>query len=155
MISVDLARRLRDAGLRWDPARGDRFVITDRDMDDQVFVLSDMTIEVHEFPTGPVIGFNGTVEWALDSVDRSMALWLPSEGQLRERLGGAFRGLARVEEGYAVALEVAGERRAVEGGDADTAYARALLLLAVGEEGLGAAGAEGTGRADVEEGTGG
>jgi hypothetical protein len=142
MIPVELARRLRAAGLRWDPVRGDRFVITDRDMDGEVFVLSDMTIEVHEFPTGPVLGFNGTVEWALDSVDREMALWLPAEGQLRERLGGAFRGLARVEGGYAVALEVGGVRRAVEADDAETAYGRALLLLATGEEEAAGAGAD-------------
>ena len=46
MISVDLARSLRDAGLRWSPAAGDRFVVADRNMDDEVFVLSDMTVEV-------------------------------------------------------------------------------------------------------------
>jgi hypothetical protein len=133
MIPVELARRLRDAGLRWEPARGDRFVIVDRDMDEQVFVLSDMTIEVHEFPTGPVIGFNGTVEWALDSVDRSQALWLPNEEQLRERLGGAFRGLVPVDDGYQVGLEVAGRPRTVRAVEPDTAYGVALLWLATGE----------------------
>ena len=58
MISVPLARRLRDAGLRWEPARGDAFVIVDRGIDDEVFVLSDMTIEVHDFPTGPETPFD-------------------------------------------------------------------------------------------------
>ena len=41
MVTVELARRLRDAGLRWQPQRGDAFVIPDRDMDDDVFVLSE------------------------------------------------------------------------------------------------------------------
>jgi hypothetical protein len=33
----------------------------------QPFVLSDMTVDLHEFPGGSVVGFNGTTEWALDS----------------------------------------------------------------------------------------
>ncbi|MCW2492902.1 MAG: hypothetical protein JWN47_2266, partial [Frankiales bacterium] len=66
MISVDLACRLRDTGLKWKPASGDRFVVTQSEMAGDVFVLSDMTVEVHDLPQGPVIGFNGTTEWALD-----------------------------------------------------------------------------------------
>ena len=52
-----------------------------RDMDGDVFVLSDMTIEVHRFAQGEVLGFNGTVEWALDSVEFHEALWMPREDQ--------------------------------------------------------------------------
>ena len=133
MISVQLARDLRAAGLRWDnPAPGDRFIVADRNMDDEVFVLSDMTVDVHEFPTGRVIGFNGTVEWALDSVEHSETLWLPSEAQLRERLGGAFVALEKDDAGYRVALEVAGTSYAIAGRDPDTAYGRALLFLITG-----------------------
>src|SRR5438445_11668739 len=99
MISVGLARRLRDAGLRWDPAPGDGFVVADRDMDDEVFTLSDMTVDVHRHATGTVIGFNGTVEWALDSVEAQDTVWLPSETQLREKLGGTVRGLTRLPTG--------------------------------------------------------
>ena len=105
MISVALARKLRDGGLRWDPAPGDRFVVADRDMDDEMFTLSDMTVEVHEFPTGKVIGFNGTVEWALDSIEEQNSVWLPSEAQLRERLGGTFRRLSRREDGWQVEID--------------------------------------------------
>jgi hypothetical protein len=93
--SLDVARELRAAGLSWVPARGDHFVVPDRNMDDDVFVLSDMTIEVHDFATGPVIGFNGTTEWALDSLDQHAALWLPTEGQLRTLLGATLRRLER------------------------------------------------------------
>ena len=99
VISIELAKRLRDAGVRWIPAAGDRFVIPDRDMDDEVFVLSDMTVDVHEFETGRVIGFNGTVEWALDSVEQETAFWLPSETQLRELLGSDLRQLVPTRGG--------------------------------------------------------
>jgi hypothetical protein len=129
VISVGLARELRAAGLRWRPANGDRFVVADRGMDDEVFVLSDMTVELHQFPTGPVIGFNGTTEWALDSLDQRDALWLPAEHQLRDLLGAAFRRLERSSDGYDVVLQdgsAAGETIA-SGPSPAEAYGRALL----------------------------
>jgi hypothetical protein len=129
VISVVLARRLRDAGVRWAPAIGDRFVVTDRDMDSEVFVLSDMTIEVHELPQGRVIGFNGTTEWALDSVDSGQAVWLPRESQLRELLAGTFRGLDRTDDGWAVRTSVNGADRTSRDPDAEQAYGLALLDL--------------------------
>lgn len=132
VISVSLAQRLREAGLRWTPARGDRFIIAGRGMDDEVFVLSDMTVEVHEFPSGPVIGFNGTVEWALDSVDVPAALWLPDEPALRDRLGGTFVSLRRDGARYAVELAVVGQRVVVESADPAEAYGLALLHLITG-----------------------
>jgi hypothetical protein len=129
MLSVAQARALRDAGLQWTPVRGDSFVIPDREMDSDVFVLSDMTIEVHRFPSGPVIGFNGTTEWALDSVEQSHVLWVPAEHQLRERLGEAFAGLAPTGDGYRVTLRVNGTTSGHEGREPAEAYARALLHL--------------------------
>lgn len=137
VISIELAKRLRAAGVRWEPAPGDRFVLPDRGMDDDVFVLSHMTIDVHEFPTGRVIGFNGTVEWALDSVEQEAALWLPREAQLRELLRGAFVQLARDGDGYHVELDVDGHRVVVGADDPEEAYGRALLYLATGEVGEG------------------
>jgi hypothetical protein len=129
VLSVALARALRDAGLQWTPARGDSFVVPDREMDSDVFVLSDMTIEVHRFPAGPVIGFNGTTEWALDSVEQSETLWLPAEHQLRELLGDAFAGLAPTGDGYRVTLRVDGATSGYNGSDPAEAYALALLHL--------------------------
>ncbi len=141
MISVGLAEQLAMAGLRWEPRRGDHFVLPHREMDEQVFVLSDMTIEVHQFPAGEVIGFNGTVEWALDSIERHEALWLPREDQLRDHLGDRFVALRRTDEGYL--CEVRGEVsqdatpgpsvRTHAGHTAAQAYALALLdvLLSV------------------------
>ena len=87
MLTIELARRLSAAGLEWKPARGDRFVVPVKGMEEDVFVISDLTIDVHPVRTGDVIGFNGTTEWALDSVDRDKVVWLPREDQLRELLG--------------------------------------------------------------------
>ena len=129
VLSVALARALRDAGLQWTPARGDSFVMPDKGMDSEVFVLSDMTIEVHQFPTGPVIGFNGTTEWALDSVEQAQAVWVPAEHQLRELLGDAFAGLAPTGDGYRVTLRVDGATSGYDGPDPAEAYAQALLSL--------------------------
>jgi hypothetical protein len=127
VLSVASARALRDAGLQWTPARGDSFVMPDKGMDSEVFVLSDMTIEVHQFPAGPVIGFNGTTEWALDSIDQADTLWVPAEHQLRELLGDAFAGLAPTGDGYRVTLRVDGATSGYDGPDAAEAYALALL----------------------------
>jgi hypothetical protein len=123
MIPLTLGLQLREAGLRWKPARGDRFVVPDREMDDDVFVLSDMTIEVHVLPEGTVIGFNGTVEWALDDVDIAEAVWLPREDQLRALLGAGFERLERDGDGYRVCCR----RGAFTGPTAEEAYALALL----------------------------
>jgi hypothetical protein len=101
----------------------------DKGMDSDVFVLSSMTIDVHQFPGGPVIGFNGTTEWALDSIEQSEALWVPAEHQLRELLGDAFAGLAPTGDGYRVTLRVDGATSGYEGPDPADAYARALLSL--------------------------
>lgn len=127
MITLELARRLRDAGLDWKPTAGDRFVVPDRDMDDDVFVVSDMTVEVHDFPGGRVIGFNGTVEWALDSIDEREVVWLPRETQLRQRLGEAFVRLEAVPPGAVVEVETPSGRERHADIEPERAYARALL----------------------------
>jgi hypothetical protein len=104
VIRIDLALRLRDAGVEWDPAPGDHFAIPDRDLDDQTFVLSDMIVGIHELPRGTVIGFNGTTEWALDDIERDEAIWLPREDQLRTMLGEGFRRLEHDGDGYRVVV---------------------------------------------------
>jgi len=129
VLSVELARALRDAGLQWTPARGDSFVMPDRGMDADVFVLSDLTIEVHQFPAGPVIGFNGTTEWALDDVEKDEAIWLPREDQLRKMLGGTFRRLERNGTGHRVTIEVLGAAQEFVAEGAAEAYGEALLHL--------------------------
>ena len=93
MISRDLAVALREAGVRWTPASGDRFSLVDPAFEGEVFTLSDMTIEAQGPPEARVLGFNGTTEWALDSVELEDTLWLPREDQLRELMGATFRGI--------------------------------------------------------------
>ncbi len=131
MISLSAAERLAQAGLTWHPAAGDRFAIRSDTLMGQVFTISDMVVEPHEYPTGTVLGFNGTTEWALDSVQQEDALWLPSEEQLRHLLGSAFRSLARSTDGwYQVLVEVPGRPEQVFGSEnPDDAYAEALLTL--------------------------
>ena len=127
MITVELARALRAAGLHWEPSSGDRFVVADRGMDDQVFVLSEMTVEVRSFPTGPVIAFNGTTEWALDSLDQADALWLPAEHQLRDWLGRSFLRLERAADGFEVVVADGEAEARATGADPVSAYAQAVL----------------------------
>ncbi|MEO5831927.1 MAG: pilus assembly protein CpaE [Nakamurella sp.] len=132
MLSVPTARRLRDVGVRWTPAEGDRFVVPLHDPD-EVFVLSTMVVEVVRRPSGDVIGFNGTTEWALDSIEQSEAVWLPRESQLRDLLGGTFRVLRVVPDGWQVELEVNGVASTVLHADPEEAYGFALLRLVEGE----------------------
>jgi hypothetical protein len=129
VLSVDVALQLKEAGLRWKPAPGDRFAIPDRDLDDQVFVLSNMVIDVHHLPDGPVIGFNGTTEWALDDLAQEEAVWLPREDQLRALLGGAFRALTHDGSSYRVETIMADGPRSFEANDAEVAYSEALIAL--------------------------
>ena len=130
MIDLVVARDLREAGLRWRPVSGDAFAIDRPDMQGEFFTVSEMTIEPHEFDTGTILGFNGTTEWALDSLALEDALWLPREDQLRELLGASFRSLSQTGDGFRVEVD---DPRA-DGGvvsyqdtEAATAYGRALL----------------------------
>jgi hypothetical protein len=130
VISVALARRLQDAGLAWHPAPGDRFVIPQPALDGTVFTLSDMTIEVHEYPSGTILGFNGTTEWALDSVEKGRTIWLPREDQLRDLLGGTFRSLARDGSGWVVRVAIPGHpAEEFVAQDPAEAYGEAVLAL--------------------------
>lgn len=124
MITRELAERLRDLGLPWSPASGDCFIIPDRDLDDTVFVVSEMTIEIAEAVDERLVRFNGTTEWALDSIDADLVLWMPREDQLRDALGSAFTRLETVGDGFAVELRDGSRHVDV---DAARAYARALI----------------------------
>ncbi|WP_284755346.1 pilus assembly protein CpaE [Curtobacterium sp. ME-Dv--P-122a] len=128
MITVELARSLRDAGLRWHPETGDRFVIDKPGIDDDVYTVSEMTVERHDSPTGTILGFNGTTEWALDSVTATESLWLPREDQLRDLLGPSFIGLTRVQVGGRVVFTVT----ATIGG-ADRSFASEVPAVAYGQ----------------------
>ncbi|WP_378146107.1 pilus assembly protein CpaE [Cnuibacter sp. UC19_7] len=140
MISIELARALRTAGLRWHPVSGDRFLIESSAAEPgdgaDVFTVSEMTVDVHHFPTGSQIGFNGTTEWALDSVDLTDTLWLPREDQLRALLRDGFVSLAVVRDEaepdvYEVRASILGVDRVFAAATAEDAYGEALLDLIV------------------------
>lgn len=124
MISLDRARDLRAAGIPWTPRSGDQFMIPDRDLDDEVFVISEMTIEAENLPTGQIVKFNGTTEWALDSISTDDVLWLPREDQLREFLGENFTRLEAAAGGFVVELRDSSRHADAS---AASAYARAVL----------------------------
>jgi hypothetical protein len=88
-----------------------------------------MTIEPREYPTGRILAFNGTTEWALDSVALEDALWLPHEHQLRELLRGAFRSLRRLPDTHEVEVVLGGARHVFEHPEPADAYALALLEM--------------------------
>ncbi len=94
-----------------------------------------MTIEAHAYPSGTILGFNGTTEWALDSVALDDALWLPREDQLRDALAGTFvdltrdGGRRRTRLLHVVTTRVDGEEARVVSDDPAEAYGLALLAL--------------------------
>ena len=133
MISRQLAADLRDAGLAWTPVKGDWFVIPDHGLDQLEFVVSDMVIETRRMAMGrQMLAFNGTTEWAMDTLAASDALWLPRENQLREVLGEAFIGLEHIPgetPGYAVSTLIGNTEERFVDVDVEAAYARAALAL--------------------------
>ena len=130
MITLQLARDLLDAGVLWDPAPGDRFVVDAELLTEEVFWVSNLTVEVHHERGRPFLGFNGTTEWAMDSVTLDEALWLPREDQLRRLLGNRLLSVHRGEETWEVLFEPEpGIERSVADPDLECAYAKAVLTL--------------------------
>ena len=134
MITRELAVTLRDTGLIWHPAEGDRFQLdlpddVELEAEADVFTVSEMTIEARQTPSGTDLAFNGTTEWALYAVTLAEAVWLPREDQLRDLLRGTFRSLVRLEDSFRVEIEIGGELLAFEHPDPSEAYGRALLEL--------------------------
>lgn len=136
MITLKTARRLKEAGLTWQPAQGDRFAVCDRDMDDRVFVINDMATIVELFQGMPAVTFHGTPEWALDYIYLGEAVWLPDEGQLREQLhailaaaGSPLYDLVFMDGAFTCRFDWQGKALAFRAPDASEAYAAALLEL--------------------------
>jgi hypothetical protein len=130
VIGLELAQRLKTAGIRWEPAPGDHFHLPDRDLDETVFVVSNMVVEVLELPSRQrYFAFNGTTEWALDSIEQEEVVWLPREDQLRRLLGRSFVGLEVIPGGFAVTINREGRDERHVDLTAEAAYARAVLSL--------------------------
>ena len=130
MISIALAQRLRDRGLQWTPKLHDFFFIPDSDLDEHVFVISDLTIDIETLDGHVTIMFNGAVEWSLDYIFKQEAAWLPTESQLREMIGDRLVGLTRAQDGgYRCELDADGMSVVFSAEDAADAYGNALLHL--------------------------
>ena len=142
MISLEMAQKLKDAGLVWQPAKGDQFVVPGGGLDEQVFLLSDMAIIIESLKGHPAVTFHGTPEWASDYVFVVDTLWLPNESQLRlqvqQRLaeaGAPVFDLLFADGMYTCRFEDRGQALAFRAEDAAEAYAQALLhLLSANDE---------------------
>ncbi|MDN5760793.1 MAG: pilus assembly protein CpaE [Microlunatus sp.] len=129
MISRELARELAPH-LTWRPQNGDQFFIPRPEISEQVFTVSDMVVEVISRGGDTRFHFNGTVEWALDSVEVAEVVWLPREEQLRSRLGSHFLSMDADPGGFVVALSGPGRaHHTAPAADASDAYAHALLYV--------------------------
>jgi hypothetical protein len=129
MISRDLARRLAPH-LSWKPQNGDQFFIPRPEIADSVFTVSDMVVELVVRGGETRFHFNGTVEWALDSVESSDVIWLPRENQLRELLGPHFLSLDAEGDGFVVSVTGPGRaHHTTAQAEATDAYGYALLYV--------------------------
>ncbi len=129
-LSIDLARALRESGLVWEPRNGDLFHIPDRGFDGQLFSVSEMAVNVRTVRGQPELAFNGTVEWALDSIRTTEVVWVPTERQLRSALGRAFIALYADEgDTFACVARIGEIPTTFVGTSASDAYGRALLAL--------------------------
>jgi hypothetical protein len=129
VISRDLAAELASV-LTWTPANGDQFFIPRPEISDSVFTLSDMVVELVTAHDETRFHFNGTVEWALDSVESDAVVWLPREDQLRGLLGSWFLSLDASAGGFVVTVSGPGRAHHTEPeADAADAYGRALLYV--------------------------
>ena len=129
MISHALAAELAPY-LTWTPANGDRFYIPRPEIAESEFVVADMVVELVTQQGESRFHFNGTVEWALDSVESTGVVWLPREDPLRELIGPHFHALDSSAGEFVVT--VSGPGRAYHTDpepDAGNAYARALLYV--------------------------
>jgi hypothetical protein len=136
MISLETARKLKQAGLVWKPALFDFFAIPDRDLDDRVFVIADMPVMIENLFGAQVVSFQGASEWALDSLVTSELVWLPSETQLRQCLqesllaaGNSGLRLTANLAGYSCEFKGKAGRMSFRASQACEAYALALLNI--------------------------
>jgi hypothetical protein len=129
MISRELAAALAPH-LTWTPANGDRFYIPRPEIAESEFMVADMVVELVTQKGESRFHFNGTVEWALDSVESSGVVWLPREDQLRELLGDYFLSLDSSAGEFVVTVSGPGRAHHTEPEpDAANAYARAVLYV--------------------------
>ncbi|MFN2136838.1 MAG: pilus assembly protein CpaE [Candidatus Promineifilaceae bacterium] len=137
MISLPLARQLKQAGLVWQAAMNDYFAIPDRGMDERVFVLAHMQAQLDLYRGWPVVTFHGTAEWALDYILTAEVIWLPREEQVRNVLlellpaeGATGPVSLLVQNGhYVCTIPWRGSAKQFDGSHGADAYGAALLFV--------------------------
>ncbi len=141
-LSLALARQLRDAGLAWEPQWFDLFAVPDAGLDERIFVLSDMTIDIQTRQGWPAITFNGALEWSLDYIMQADVIWLPTESQLRHVLQVRLADMAQPAvslfcdpDGYRCRVRLPTGDREFVAVEASDAYALALLHILQAEKG--------------------
>jgi len=132
VISSELALRLKQAGLVWRPVERDFFMMPEHNLDEQIFVVSALPALVQNFHSEMSITFHGSIEWALDYVLLSEAVWLPAETQMRALLSDAIGAdaplrLDRTAAGYRLRIALGPDLLDFDAADAEDAYALALL----------------------------
>lgn len=134
MLSVETACKLKTAGLEWHPALHDFFAIPEHGLDERIFVVADLPANLSMFQGQQVFTFEGAVEWAMDYIVTTEAVWLPTESQLRQAVEARTPDtpilLSISPDGYECSIifrpEAAVSFRATS---AEEAYAQALLFL--------------------------
>lgn len=136
MISLETARKLKDAGLEWQPTMNDFFAIPERDMDEKIFVISDMLVTVDVLQGFQAVSFQGASEWALDSLVTDETVWLPREEQLRLALMAVLIETGHPElrltgslGGYHCQIIFQDDLLDFDAADPSEAYSAALLFL--------------------------
>lgn len=137
MLSLSLARKLKNAGLEWEPALHDMFAIPDRGLDDRRFVLTEVLAYTELFRDLAVVSFHGTAEWALDYILQTEAIWIPSETQLRRLIAHYATDLILEQkaDGYECRAQHNGQRLSFSSSGACDAYGSALLQILWRQEG--------------------
>ncbi len=134
MISLKTAVKLKEAGLIWMPQPLDAFGLPDRNMDERVFVISDMLVTVDLLQGMQVVSFQGASEWALDYLVTTDVVWMPHEEQLRMALEAALIAAGSLDlrltsglQTYQCDFHFKGQALTFEHKDVSELYAAALL----------------------------
>ena len=133
-ISPTMAKKLKQAGLKWKPTLHDFFMVPDTALDDRVFVIADMMAQYEVLRGDPAITFNGAVEWALDYVLTYDAIWMLTEAQIRNQLQRQLAPHANfvlrlTDTQYECEIKLAEEPLIFAAPTAADAYGLALLTL--------------------------
>jgi hypothetical protein len=134
LIDLNTALELKRAGLAWVPQINDFFGLPDRQMDDRIFVISDMLVTVDVLQGMQVVSFQGASEWALDYLVTTEVAWLPREDQLRQAFEAALLQSGQLEMRLTTSINgcrldylFQGQQFSLEGEQASPLYAAGLL----------------------------